>query len=301
MKHRYALSTLALLLALAGCAKNEPPGKTTESIVATINGKPISTELFEAYATAAARRPLKELNPEQRGQLLDSLIAMTLAAEAAEKNGTATAKKSEIEAQQSLTRMNLLSESVLKKHLDDHPITDAEIKAEYDTQVSGIALEYHARHILVESRAVADDVVAQLNKGGDFGKLAQKHSIDPSGKSGGDLGWFNLKTMVPQFSAAVAGLEKGKYTPTPVQTQFGWHVIKLEETRSSAPPAFDDVKEQVKNLVQRKKAQAFIEELRKTAKIEKVAAVESKPIGLPAPAPASAASSDPTPAPVEKK
>src|SRR5712671_2124012 len=283
MKHRYALGMLALLTAVAGCVKNEPPGKSQESIVATVNGKPLSATMFESYATAVARRPAKELTPEQRGQVLDMFISMKLAADVAEKDGTA--KKSDVEAQLELQRMNVLSEAMLKKYLEDHPITDAEIKAEYDTQVASVGMEYHARHILVESRAAADDLVAQLNKGADFGKLAEKHSIDPSGKSGGDLGWFNLKTMVPQFSSAVSALEKGKYTPTPVQTQFGWHVIKLEDTRSTAPPAFDDVKEQVKGLVQRKKAQAFLEDLRKAAKIEKVAAAdEPKPAAAPAPA-----------------
>jgi peptidyl-prolyl cis-trans isomerase C len=287
MKLRHSLIALAVLLTFGACAKNEPPGKAEENIVAKINGKPLSVETFETYATAATRRPAKDLTPEQRAQVLDGLIAMQLAADTAEKSGMG--KKSEIEIQLALTKMNLLSEAAFKKYLEDHPITDAELKAEYELQVGTTGREYHARHILVESRAAADDLVAQLNKGGDFAKLAEKHSIDGSAKQGGDLGWFNLKTMVPQFASAVSTLEKGKYTAAPVQTQFGWHIIKLEDTRTPAAPNFDDVKEQVKNILQQKKIRAYAEDLRKAAKIEKM-----EPAKQAAAAPALA------PAPTEK-
>ena len=285
MKHFYSVAALAVAFSLAGCAKNESPSKANENIVAKINGKAVSNEAFESFATMVARRPASELTPEQRGQVLDNYIAMQLAAATAEKDGLA--KKPEVENQIALTRMNLLSDALFKKYLDDHPITDDELKAEYESQVAGVGREYKARHILVESRAVADDLLAQLNKGADFAKLAEKNSVDGSAKQGGDLGWFNLKTMVPQFSAAVSKLEKGKITDSPVQTQFGWHIIKLEDTRAPAPPAFDDVKDQVKQLIQRKKIQAYVEDLKKTAKIEKIDAPkpESAPAATPAEAP----------------
>ncbi len=307
MKHRHsvigALIVLASVLAtLSSCAKNEPPGKTQENLVAKINGKGITTETFDAYAAMAARRPANELTPEQRSQVFDTFLAMQLAADSAEKSGLA--KKSEVETQLSLARMNVLAEALFKKYLDDHPTTDAEIKAEYDTQIATVGHEYHARHILVESRATADDLLAQLNKGADFAKLAEKHSIDGSAKQGGDLGWFNLKTMVPQFSNAVAALEKGKYTTTPVQTQFGWHIIKLEDTRTPTPPAFDEVKERVKNLVQQKKVRAYVEDLRKVAKVEKfetAAKPQAPTTPVSAPAPATATAPAPTSAPAEKK
>lgn len=294
MKHFYSVAALAVAMSLAACAKNESPSKANENLVAKVNGKSISNEAFESFATAVARRPASELTPDQRNQVLDNYIAMQLAADAAEKGGLA--KKPEVESQLALTRMNLLSDALFKKYLEDHPITDAELKAEYDSQVAGVGREYKARHILVESRAAADDLIAQLNKGGDFAKLAEKNSVDGSAKQGGDLGWFNLKTMVPQFSAAVSTLEKGKYTPSPIQTQFGWHIIKLEDTRAPAPPAFDDVKEQVKQLIQRKKIQAYVEDLKKTAKIEKIEAPKAD--AAPAAKPADAA---PAETPAEKK
>jgi peptidyl-prolyl cis-trans isomerase C len=129
--------------------------------------------------------------------------------------------------------------------------------------------EYHARHILVDDKAKADAITKELQAGGDFAKLAEKNSKDPSGKNGGDLGWFTLDTMVKPFSDAVSVLEPGQMTQLPVQSQFGWHVIKLEESRAGAAPSFDEVKDRVKMLVQRKKLQTYLEELRKNAKIEK--------------------------------
>ena len=274
MKHRYSLPALAVLLTLTACTKNEPPAKAAENAAVKINGKSYSTEMFETYAQMAARRPVSELTAEQRAQVLDTFVALQLAADTAEKSGLA--KKPEVEVQLALTRLNLLSTALFKKYIEDHPATDAEIKAEYDAQVGSVAREYHARHILVESRAAADEIVAQLGKGADFAKLAEKNSVDGSASKGGDLGWFNLKAMVPEFSNAVSTLEKGKFTTAPVQTKFGWHIIKLEDTRATAAPAYDDVKEQVKNYLQQKKVQAYVEDLKKTAKIEKIEPAKSE-------------------------
>jgi peptidyl-prolyl cis-trans isomerase C len=283
MKTRFLLIAIAAALSLGACAKNEPPAKAADDYIAKVNGKPISKQAFETYATMVARRPVGELTPEQRTQVIDTLIAMQLAADTAEKSGTA--KKSDVEIQLGLQRMNILSDALFKKYLEDHPITDAELRAEYESQIAASGGEYRARHILVESRATADGLLAQLNKGADFARLAEKNSVDGSAKQGGDLGWFNLKNMVPQFSAAVAKLEKGKITAEPVQTQFGWHIIKLEDTRAANPPPFDEVKEQVKGLLQRKKIQAYIEDLKKAAKIEKA---ETAAAATPTPGPTTA-------------
>jgi peptidyl-prolyl cis-trans isomerase C len=273
MNNRYLIAGLAAML-LAGCAKNDSPTATTKPTVATVNGKAISTETFDAYLAAVTRKPASEAPAEQRAQALDQFIAMQLAADLAEKNGTD--KKDEITTQLALARMNLLSEATLKKYMEEHPITEAEIKAEYDTQVAAMGRQYHARHILVESKAVADGLIAKLNGGADFAKVAEKESKDGSAKQGGDLGWFALSTMVPAFAKALTQLEKGKFTTEPVQTQYGWHIIKLEDYRSPEAPAFDQVKDQVKGFVQRKKLAAYLDELRKGAKIEKTAATSAE-------------------------
>ena len=170
----------------------------------------------------------------------------------------------------------MIVDAGLQKYLEEHPVTDAELKPEYDAQVAAMPREYHARHILVEDKAMADSITKDLKGGADFAKLAEQKSKDSSGKSGGDLGWFTLDTMVKPFADAVAALQPGQLTEQPVQSQFGWHVIKLEESRASAPPAFEEVKDRVKVIVQRKKLQTYLEDLRKNAKIEKVEAAAEK-------------------------
>lgn len=280
MKNRYLfVGIAATLLTLSACAKNTPPSESGKSAPAVINGKPVSQAAFDAYVAAVTRKPAAEATPEQRAQILDQLIAMQLAADVAVKNGSE--KTPETTALLALARLNVLSENTLKKHMDAHPITDAEIQAEYDTQVAAMGRQYRARHILVDSKAAADSVIEKLKSGTDFAKLAEKESSDGSAKQGGDLGWFSLQAMAPQFSQAVAALEKGKYTQAPVQTQYGWHVIRLEDVRIPEAPALDAVKDQVKGFVQRKKLQAYLDELRKGAKVEKNLGTTDTPAPAP--------------------
>jgi peptidyl-prolyl cis-trans isomerase C len=254
------------LLLLAACGKAAAPTPAGES-VATVNGKAISKSQFDLYVQNIARQSGREVPDDQKSELLDQFINMQLAADAAEKAGVA--KQPKVEDQLALARMNVVVDAGLNKYLEDHPVTDAELKPEYDQQIANLPREYHARHILVEDKASAEAVTAQLKGGADFAKLAKEKSKDSSNESGGDLGWFTLDTMVKPFAEAVTKLTPGKMTDEPVQTQFGWHVIKLEETRAPNPPAFDEVKERVRGIVQRKRIQTYLEELRKNAKIEK--------------------------------
>ena len=131
--------------------------------------------------------------------------------------------------------------------------------------------------IYVEDINIVKKIIAELEKGGDFKALAKKHSIDPMGSEGGDLGWFTADRMVPPFSEAVVALENGKYSKQPVQTQFGWHVILREDSRALTPPPLDAVKEQIRPMLQRQKAQTMIESLRKNAKVEVLLPPETKP------------------------
>jgi peptidyl-prolyl cis-trans isomerase C len=273
MKHRYSiLGLLAPLLLLAACDKNAAPGAAAGAErVATVNGQPISKSEFDLYVANMARQSGREIPAEQRPQLLDQLIGMKLASDAAEKAGIT--KDQKVQDQLSLARLNVIVDAGLQKYLEEHPVKDEELKPEYDAQVAAMPREYHARHILVDDKALAESITKDLKGGADFAKLAGQKSKDSSGKNGGDLGWFTLDSMVKPFADAVAGLQPGQMTEQPVQSEFGWHVIKLEESRASAPPAFEEVKDRVKMIVQRKKLQAHLEELRKGAKIEKVEAV----------------------------
>ena len=175
--------------------------------------------------------------------------------EPAEKAGLAKTK--DVATQLDLSRINLLAEAQFKKYLDEHPIGDPEIKAEYDAQIANLPREYHARHILVENKVIADSVIRELKKGADFAKLAKDESKDASSKNGGDLGWFTPDTMVKPFADALVTLEKGKYTEEPVQSQFGWHIIRLDGKRAASPKTYEEAREAIlaelrKNYVDQK-------------------------------------------------
>jgi peptidyl-prolyl cis-trans isomerase C len=271
MTARFPILWLSIpLIALAACNNNKenaPSAVAPEEVIATVDGKPISRSQFDLYLETISRQSGREIPEEQHPQLLDQFISMRLAAEVAEKAGIA--EQTKVQDQLELARMNVIVDAGLQKYLEDNPVTDEDIKPEYDAQVASMPREYRARHILVEDKASADTITKQLKAGADFAKLASAKSKDSSAKSGGDLNWFTPESMVKPFADAVVALEPGAITEEPVQSQFGWHVIKLEETRASSPPPFDEVKDQVKVLVQRKKLQVYLEELRAAAEVEK--------------------------------
>lgn len=269
MNHRYSmLALLVSLMLLVACGKaGAPDAAESAEPVAVVNGEPISRSQFDLYVATVARQSGREVTEEQKPELLDQFIAMQLAADAAEKIGLPEEPK--VEDQLALARLNVIVDASLQKYLEANPVTDAELKPEYDAQVAAMPSEYHARHILVEDKAAADAITKEVQGGSDFAKLAAEKSKDSSAESGGDLGWFTLDTMAKPFSDAVKTLQPGQITDEPVQSQFGWHVIKLEESRTSAPPSFEEVKDRVKVLVQRKKLQTYLDGLREKAKIEK--------------------------------
>lgn len=234
----------------------------------TVNGTKLSTAMVDTWLQAVAGKPVGEVPQEQRDELVDELVTMTLVAQAAEKDGLT--KDPDVQARIDLLRTQVLAQMASEKYAEMHPVSDDEVKQEYDEQIAKMPKEYKARHILVEQKETAESIIRELEAGGDFATLAKKESKDPgSAENGGDLGWFPGGAMVKPFSDAVAALEKGATTKEPVQTQYGWHVIRLEDTREPEAPAFEDVKDQVKVFAQRKKFQQYLEELRKTAKIQK--------------------------------
>jgi peptidyl-prolyl cis-trans isomerase C len=161
-----------------------------------------------------------------------------------------------------------LAGAAIKDFMNSNPVSDEAAQELYDAQVGKSAKEFNARHILVETEDEAKAVIAQLDKGSDFSELAKEKSTGPSGSSGGKLGWFGAGQMVAPFSEAAAKLNKGEYTKEPVQTQFGWHVIILDDTRESTPPPFEDVKDRLKMLLANQQLQQHVEELKNSATIE---------------------------------
>jgi peptidyl-prolyl cis-trans isomerase C len=242
-------------------------GKASPTVV-TVNGKALNSQLLDTFLLAVTGKPAAEATQEQRDAMLDQLVNMTLAAQSAEKEGLA--KSPEVQARLDLLQTQILAEAASEKYVKSHPVSDDEVKAAYDSEVANMPKEYKARHILVEKQETADAIIKELQAGGDFAKIAKAQSKDPgSAVKGGDLGWFSAQTMVKPFAEALAKLEKGKMTTAPVQTEYGWHIIELEDLRAPSAPAFEEVQEQVKMFAQRKKLQAYLDELRKTAKIQK--------------------------------
>jgi peptidyl-prolyl cis-trans isomerase C len=263
-----SLPLLAGLVLIAGCAP-KPATDAAGKPVATVNGTAVSREFYEFFSKTVAGKPSAELTPEQRAQVLDGLVRAELSAQAAEKAGLGA--KGDTVYQLEVARLQILQDALYSGYLKEHKATDAELKAEYDAQVAQMPkTQYHAHHILVATKDEADQVIAQLKKGAKFETLAGQKSTDPGSKAkGGDLDWFNAAQMVKPFSDAVAALKKGEVTPAPVQTNFGWHVIRLDDTREISPPAFDTVKDRISQLVDSKKIKAYGEELGKGAKVEK--------------------------------
>ena len=287
-------SAAALAVMLSACGKGQP-GAATPSVdaapaspaIATVNGSDISRNEYDVYVKSLLQgKPQTELTPEQKTQVLDEMITMQLISEQAVKDGLD--KDSDVAARLQVLRMRVLADAESQKYLKGKEPTDAELHAEYDTAVAGLdKTEYHARHILVDSKEKAQALIKKIKGGAKFEDVAKAESSDNSKTNGGDLGWFTAARMVKPFSDAVKGLKKGEMTSEPVQTQYGYHIIKLEDTRDVAPPPFDQVKAQVSNGVVQKKLQTYVEELKKTAKIEKKMTVDAaSPAPAPAPAPA---------------
>jgi peptidyl-prolyl cis-trans isomerase C len=235
--------------------------------VAIVNGKAVPKTRLDSLAQQVARSG-RPVTPEMEGQLREEVIAREVFMQEAEKQGLSASE--DFKAQMELARQTILIRELFAKYQEKNPIVDADLKAEYDKFASANGgKEYKARHILVEKEADAKAIVASLKKGGKFEDIAKKQSKDPgSGAKGGDLDWANPASYVPEFSAALTKLNKGQLTDTPVKTQFGYHIIRVDDTRDAKLPSFDEVKPQIAQQMQQQKLTAFQDELRKKAKVE---------------------------------
>jgi peptidyl-prolyl cis-trans isomerase C len=257
---------LGLSLGAAGC--NEQGEKTSESkdqkgeVLATVNGEPITEDELNEYRSA---RPASARMQDEKA-LLDELVTQKVVyQDALSKN---LDKDPEVALELELLRIRALASAAVQKAMKDNPITDEELRAEYDKlKERMVTKEYKAGHILVKEEELAKKLIAQLNQGADFAKLAQEHSTDSSAQAGGDLGWFNPKQMVPPFSQALGKIEPGSYTKDPVKTQFGWHVIKLEDSRQSEPPALEEIKGRLEQMLKQRQVGDYIQALKDKAEI----------------------------------
>jgi peptidyl-prolyl cis-trans isomerase C len=235
--------------------------------VAIVNGKAVPSARVDALAQQLTRSG-RPVTPEMQGQIKEEVIAREVFMQEAEKLGLSSTE--EFKTQMELARQAILIRELFADFQKKNPVTDADLQAEYDKFVAANGgKEYKARHILVEKEAEAKAIIASLKKGGKFEDIAKKSSKDPgSGANGGDLDWANPSSYVPEFAEALTKLNKGQLTDVPVKTQFGYHVIRLDDIRTAQLPPFEELKPQIAQQLQQQKLAAFQQTLREKAKVE---------------------------------
>lgn len=235
--------------------------------LAIVNGKPVPMSRVDALAQQVARSG-RQITPEMMSELKKAVVDREVLVQEAQKQGLDSTP--EFKSQMEFTRDAILIRELITGFQKNNPVTDAEIKAEYDKFVAGNSgKEYRARHILVETEEQAKAIIASLKKGAKFETIAKKQSKDPgSGANGGDLDWAAAGNYVTEFSDAMVKLAKGKYTETPVKTQFGYHVIRLDDVRDAQLPKLEEIKPQITQQLGQQKLIKYQDELRAKAKIE---------------------------------
>jgi peptidyl-prolyl cis-trans isomerase C len=243
------------------------PSAYAADTLATVNGKAIKQSIYDYIAKDAIARGQK-VDGQVKQAITNKLIDSELVYQEAQKMGLD--KQADYLAREELSRRELLTSSYLQDFVKKNPISESETKTAYEEYKKAYGdKEYSARHILVKTEGEAKDIIAQLGKGGDFAKIAKEKSLDPGSKEkGGDLGWFSPASMVKPFSDVAINLQKGSISTNPVQTQFGWHVIKLIDTRTAQPLPYDKVKDGIQKNLQQRNLEKMMAELRTKAKID---------------------------------
>lgn len=269
------LLATTLLITSPGMLPVAQAADAAVAAVATVNGKPIKQSLLDFIVKDAGSRGQK-IDDNTRSIIVSKLISNELVYQEAQRQGLD--KQSDFIAREELAKRELLVNAYLQDYLKKNPVSEADIKSAYEKFKTEVGdKEYSARHILVATEAEAKDIIAQLAKGGDFAKIAKEKSKDTGSKDkGGDLGWFSPGGMVKSFGDAVVKLQKGLYTTIPVQTQFGWHVIKLEDIRDAQPPTYDKVKDNLQKQLQQRQLEKLLTDLRAKAKIVDNSATPAK-------------------------
>ena len=259
------LSIAALAAALLA------PALAAAQNIATVNGKPVPKSRAEALlsqVTKQAQSQGQTLPPETESQVKDEVVLREIFVQEAEKRGVAAS--AEYKQQMELARQSILIRELFTDFQKKNPVADADLKAEYDKAKSQAGdKEYKVRHILVEKEDEAKALTAQIKGGASFEEAAKKSSKDPgSASKGGELDWAAPGNYVPEFSQAMTKLQKGGLTDEPVKSQFGWHILKLDDVRNAQFPAFEEVKPQIQQRLTQQKLQTFRDELKAKAKTD---------------------------------
>ena len=261
-KLSFAVSAVALAAALL-------PALASAQNIAIVNGKAVPKARFESFMTQVTKQGNQPRTPELENQVKDELVLREIFVQEAEARGLQ--RSEEYRSQMDVARQSLLIRELFNDYQKKNAVSDAELKAEYDKLkgAGGGGNEYRARHILVEKEDEAKALIAQLKAGAKFEDLAKANSKDPgSAPNGGDLDWAAPGNFVPEFSEAMVKLEKGKFTETAVKSQFGYHIIQLDDSRAATFPSLEEVKPQLSQRLQQAKMTKFREDLKAKAKTD---------------------------------
>ncbi len=262
---RSLIMMLFIGLAVTACGGKSPDDS---KVLATVDGDVITQNDYDDYLKARHMQqpPLADKEKEKH-DVLEEMISRVLLGQNARKNKLD--QEQDVYFQVKRQTENILARAMLRQYLKDNPITDEEVQKRYEQEVAKThKLEYRARHILVKTKEEADEILKKV-QASNFAALAKQKSSDAqSGKQGGDLGWFNQGAMVAEFFNAVSEMKKGDISKEPVKSEFGWHIIKLEDTRPLKVPEFEQVKANVRQLVQQEKIDTMVKGLKEKAKIK---------------------------------
>lgn len=273
MIHRSLTAVLAVgALALTACGgesgassdqQSASSAPDAENVVARVNGEALTAVDLQSQIQAMSQRG----QGVNREQALQELIELELMSQKAEAEGLPD--QPEIAATIERQRSSLLAQHLIRSQLQDFEVSEKELRAAYEERTADTqGMEYKARHILLEEKEQAEEMIRQLEDGAEFAALAKDNSTGPTKSRGGDLGWFSAEQMVEPFMNEVKALEPGNYTTKPVETQYGWHVIQLDETREAQKPGFEQMKRELRNELVGKKIQDYVGSLRDDAEIE---------------------------------
>lgn len=235
--------------------------------IAVVNGTPIPKARADALIDQLVHQG-QQNTPQLQTAVREELVNREILMQEALRRGLPN--RPDIKAQIAVAQQTVVLRALIEDFVKNNQPTDAEVTARYNALIKDAGgKEYHLHHILVDNEQQAKDLIAKIKGGASFEDLAKQYSKDPgSGKNGGDLDWSDPKAYVPEFADAATHLQKGQMTDTPVHTQFGWHIIRVDDVRSITPPPLEQVRPQIVQQIQQEKLQAFEEGLRKNAKIQ---------------------------------
>src|SRR5215471_4398910 len=255
----------------SACSKTSGSSATADPLgptrVATVNGKRIPESVFRLQVLATSRKNADDLTPDERKAAVNDVVGLYLLADEARQQGVLAERA--VAAQLELARLQLEARTMATRFLEKNAATDAEMQAVYEQNLPrlGGQQQFKAKNILVTTKEEADLVIKQLQQGKKFADLAKERANGPTGPNGGDLGWFTSDTMVQPVVEAARAMKVGSYSTEPIKSEFGYHVLLLEDERTQNAPTFDELKDEIKNAVERDKLQKHILELIATAKV----------------------------------